>query len=424
MERPARCLPARMPTAGQAETEEAVLTTMKISKTGTDDLHQAMKGYVDAGERPGVVTVLARNDDVYIDAVGQHGFGSDRPMQRDTIFRIASITKPVVAAAALTLVQEGRLRLDAPIDRWIPELANRRVLRRLDGPLDDTVPAKRPIFVSDLLTMTMGMGAIMAPGRFPIMEALAEQQIFTPFRMPTQPSADEWIARLSNLPLMDQPGEVWRYDLSITLLGALIERATQQKLDDSLRERIFEPLEMKDTGFTVPPGKLHRLPTAYQKNPVTGALDVWDPTGFESFFAKSPGFAGAHGGLVSTADDYLKFARMLMERGRARGKTIIEEQLVDEMMSDRIPHDVKARSTFVPGFWEQRGWGYGVSVIRRVLPGEPRGCGWDGGYGTCAYWDRDTGVIVMLLSQRLVESPHYSDIYHDFFRHSYAAVGL
>jgi len=400
------------------------MTSKKISAGGLADLHQAMKGYVDRGERPGVVTLLSRGDETHVDAVGEHAFGSGRPMRRDTMFRIASITKPVVAAATLTLVQEGRLRLDEPIDRLIPELANRRVLRRLDGPLDDTAPANRPILVRDLLTMTMGLGAIMAPGRFPIMDALAEQGLFTPFRMPTQPSSDEWIARLSKLPLMDQPGEVWRYDTSITLLGALVERATKQSLHDALRERIFEPLDMKDTGFVVPPEKLERLPTAYQKNPATGALDVWDPAGTESFFAKLPGFAGAHGGLVSTADDYLAFARMLLERGSSRGRRIIAEELTVGMMKDQIPSDVKARSAFVPGFWEQRGWGYGLSVIHRVLPGEPRGCGWDGGYGTCAYWERETGVVVILLSQRLVESPQYSDIYHDFFRHAYAAVGL
>jgi CubicO group peptidase (beta-lactamase class C family) len=345
-------------------------------------------------------------------------------MQRDTLFRIASITKPVVAAAALTLIDEGRLRLDEPIDRLLPELANRRVLRRIDGPLDDTVPAKRPIWVRDLLTMTMGLGAVMTQGPTPIMAALMEAGVFTPFRMPTQASADEWVARLAKLPLMDQPGEVWRYDTSITLLGALVERAAQQSLHDALRERLFEPLGMKDTGFFVPADKLHRLPVTYQLNSTSGALDVWDPAGPESFFAKLPGFAGAHGGLVSTADDYLAFVKLLLDGGRASGRQIISEHLVHEMMSDQIPAEVKARSAFVPGFWKQRGWGFGLSVIEQELPDEPRGCGWDGGYGTCAYWDRSTGVAVILLSQRLVEGPFYQPIHHDFFRHSYAAAGL
>ena len=396
----------------------------KFSSTELQALHRSMAGYVERGERPGVITLLSRQGETHVDAIGTHAFGSERRMQRDTLFRIASITKPVVAAAALTLVHEGRLRLDEPIDRLLPELANRRVLRRVDGPLDDTVPAKRPIWVRDLLTMTMGMGALMTPGPVPIMDALLEKKVFTPFRMPSQASADEWVAGLAELPLMDQPGEVWRYDTSITLLGALVERATQQSLDDALRERLFEPLGMKDTGFSVPADKLHRLPVAYQLNSTTGALDVWDPAGPESFFAKPPGFAGAHGGLVSTADDYLAFANFLLGGGHAGGRQIISEHLVHEMMSDQISPHVKARSAFVPGFWEQRGWGYGLSVIQRELPGEPRGCGWDGGYGTCAYWDRKSGVVVILLSQRLVEGPFYQPIHHDFFRHSYAAVGL
>jgi CubicO group peptidase (beta-lactamase class C family) len=395
-----------------------------FSKTEMQALHRSMEGYVERGERPGIVTLLARHGETHVDAVGTHAFGSERAMQRDTLFRIASITKPVVAAAALTLIHEGRLRLDEPIDRLLPELANRRVLRRVDGPLDDTVPAKRPIWVRDLLTMTLGMGALMTPGRTAIMDAMMEQGVFTPFRMPAQASADDWVAGLAKLPLMDQPGEVWRYDTSITLLGALIERATQQSLHDALRELLFEPLGMKDTGFVVPADKLHRLSVAYQVNPTTGALDIWDPNGPESFFAKLPGFAGAHGGLISTADDYLAFVKLLLDGGRASGRQIISEQLVHEMMSDQISPDVKARSAFVPGFWEQRGWGYGLSVIKRELPAEPRGCGWDGGYGTCAYWDRGTGVVVILLSQRLVEGPFYQPIHHDFFRGAYAAARL
>lgn len=393
-----------------------------FSKTGLEALHRSMKSYVERGERPGVVTLVSRRGETHVDAVGAHAFGSERPMQRDTLFRIASITKPVVAAAALTLVDEGRLRLDEPIDRLLPELANRRVLRRLDGPLDDTVPAKRPIWVRDLLTMTMGIGAVMSPDPTPIMAALLEQGVMTPFRMPTQATADEWVARLAALPLMDQPGEVWRYDTSITLLGALIERATGQSLHDALSERLFEPLGMKDTGFFVPADKLHRFPVAYQANPSTGALEVWDPSGVESSFAQRPGFAGAHGGLVSTADDYLAFVNLLLEGGRAGGRQLISERLVQEMMSNHISAEVKARSAFVPGFWEQRGWGYGLSVIERELPNEPRGCGWDGGYGTCAYWERSTGVVVILLSQRLVAGPFYQAIHHDFFRDAYAAA--
>jgi CubicO group peptidase (beta-lactamase class C family) len=395
-----------------------------FSQKDLEALHARMESYVQRGERPGLVAALSRNGERHIDPVGTQAFGSARPMERGTIFRIASITKPVVAAAAMALVEEGRFRLNEPIDRLVPELRDRRVLRRLDGALDDTVPAKRPILVRDLLTMTMGMGAIMVPGSYPILDALAERGLFTPFQMPRQSSADEWLALLADLPLMDQPGEVWRYDTSITLLGALIERATKQSLEDVLSERIFQPVGMKDTSFAVPPEKLHRLAVAYQKNSKTGALEVWDPSGPESFFAKLPGFAGAHGGLVSTADDYLAFAQMLLEGGRVQGRAIISPALVAEMTSDQVPGDVKARSAFVPGFWERHGWGYGLSVVTRDVPGDGRGCGWDGGYGTSAYWDAKTGAIAVLLSQRLVDGPGFEAIRHDFFGAAYAAMRL
>ncbi len=395
------------------------------SPEGLERLRRSLNSYVEQGERPGLVSLVARGGEVHVDAIGSLGFADARPMRRDTIFRIASLSKPLVAAATLMLVQEGRLALDEPIDRLLPELAQRRVLRRLDGPLDDTVPARRPILVRHLLTLTMGMGAIMERGRFPISEALAERGLFVPFRMPTQASADEWLASLAQLPLMDQPGEVWRYDTSLTVLGALLERATGQHLHDLMRKRLLEPLGMKDTGFFVPKEQLDRLPVAYQRNPTSGALEVWDPSGADSFFARRPGFAGAHGGLVSTADDLLTFARLLLAGGRVRGQQLIAEGLVRKMLTEQVPEDVKGRSPFVPGFWDHQGWGYGLSIRKGAQPGEPRGCGWFGGYGTCAYWDRESGVTAILLSQRLVDSASSaSRIYADFFNGGYAAAGL
>jgi len=221
---------------------------------------------------------------------------------------------------------------------------------------------------------------------------------------------------------MDQPGEVWRYDTSITLLGALIERAARKPLGDVFAERIFQPIGMRDTGFVVPPEKLHRLPVAYQKNNETGKLEVWDPSGESSFFAKSHGFPGAHGGLVSTVDDYAAFAQMMLNKGKVGSTRVLTAESVDAMTTDHIPQEVKARSIFVPGFWNLRGWGYALSVIKKQEPGEPRGYGWDGGYGTVAYWDNRTGTIVLLFSQRLVEGPTYSEIFHKFFSESYDAL--
>lgn len=411
-------------SGNQSFAEVLAMNSTQFSSDKMQRLHDVMAAYVAAGERPGVVTLVSKNGETHVDAIGTQEFGGDALMRRDTIFRIASITKPIIGAATMRLIEEGKLTLDEPIDRLIPELSKRRVLKRLDGPIDDTVPAKRPILVRDLLTMRMGVGAIMAQGNYPIMNALMEAGVFVPFSASKARNADEWISKLAAFPLMDQPGEVWRYDTSITLLGALIERATGKSLGNVLEENIFEPLGMKDTGFMVPADKLHRLPVCYQKNQQTGKLEVWDPSGPNSFWAKTPGFPDARGGLVSTADDYLAFAQMLLNKGKAGNRQILSAKSVEAMMTDQIPENVKARSLFIPGFWEQRGWGYAVSIIKKNLPGEPHGIGWDGGYGTCAYWDPKTGVVVIMLSQRLVEGPTYSEIFQKFFDNIYAAADV
>jgi CubicO group peptidase (beta-lactamase class C family) len=404
----------------KAETMNA----SQFSKEGLQRLHKDLAGYVAAGDRPGFVMLVSKNGETHVDAIGTHELKGGTPMRRDTIFRIASITKPITGAVTMRLIEEGKLSLDEPIDRLIPELANRRVLKQLNGPLDDTVPAKRPILVSDLLTMRMGMGAIMSPDPHPIQVALMQEGVFTPFYMPTTRNADEWIAKLATFPLMNQPGEVWRYDTSITLLGALIERTTGKPLGDVFEELILGPLGMTDTGFVVPSGKLDRLPTAYQKNQQTGKLEVWDPSGEASFFAKQHGFPGAHGGLVSTVDDYFAFAQMMMNKGRHGNRQVLSAKSVELMMTDHIPADVKAHSTFIPGFWDLRGWGYGGSIIKKHEPGEPRGFGWDGGYGLVAYWDATSGVIALLFSQRLVTSPFYDEIFKKFFNGVYAAASV
>src|SRR3989449_11035342 len=188
------------------------------------------------------------------------------------------MTKPITAAATMILVEECKLRLDEPVDRWLPELADRQVLKRLEGPPDDTVPAKRPITVRDLLTFRMGFGQMMAPpDTYPILQAASEQQIgMGPPSPSSMPAPDEWMRRLGSLPLMHQPGEQWMYNTGSDVLGVLIARASGQPLETFLRERIFEPLGMKDTGFSVPADKIDRLPASYGTNFETGALEVYD----------------------------------------------------------------------------------------------------------------------------------------------------
>jgi CubicO group peptidase (beta-lactamase class C family) len=394
-----------------------------FSTVGPRRLHRAMAAAVDRGDLPGVVTVLSRGSETVMDAIGTQAFGDPVPMRFDTIFRIASLSKPIAAAAAMILVEDGKLALDEPVDRLLPELANRRVLRRLDGPVDDTVPAVRPITVDDLLTLRMGIGAIMAPGEYPIVQAMIEQRVAVGPFLPDAASPDAWIADLGRLPLMRQPGEAWLYDTGLTVLGVLIARASGRPLEDFMHQRVFAPLGMKDTGFSVPAGKLDRLAGSYMRDPATGQLGVFDPAGSASRFSRPPGFPSASGGLVSTAGDYLAFAATMLNQGEHEGKRLLSKRSVELMTTDHITPRQKAVSPFGPGFWDKCGWGLGLSIVHRPQPGEPRGFGWLGGYGTAAHWDPHSGLIAILMTQRMMESPAAPQVFTDFWLAADAAIG-
>src|SRR3989442_9068302 len=280
------------------------MSTAGLSKARLGRMHDVMAGYVERGEVPGLVTLVSRRGEVHVDAIGMKAVGESRPRRRDTIFRISSMTKPITAVATMILVEECKVRLDEPVDRWLPELAERKVLKRLDGPLDDTVPANRPIPVRDLLTFRMGFGQMMAPpDAYPILKAASEQQIgMGPPSPSTLPAPDEWIRRLGTLPLMHQPGEKWMYNTGSDVLGVLIARASGQPLETFLRERIFAPLGMKDTGFSVPAAKLDRLATSYWTHPQSGALEVYDAAEGGQW-SRPPAFPSGGAGLVCTIDD-------------------------------------------------------------------------------------------------------------------------
>ena len=382
-----------------------------------------MRGYVERGELAGVVTLLCRHDEVQVEAIGAQNLATATPIQRETIFRIASMTKPITAAAAMILVEETKLRLDEPVDRWLPELADRKVLRGIDSPLDDTVPAKRPITLRDLLTFRLGLGAVMAfPDVYPIQKAMAEAGI-APGPRPLSFSADEFMARVGGLPLVHQPGEQWMYHTGSDILGVLIARAAGMSLGDFLRERIFEPLAMKDTGFSVPEAKLDRLASCYHADPATGRLAVYDEARGGPW-ASQPVFESGGGGLVSTADDYLAFGRMLLRYGRHGADRILSRPAVELMTADQLTPEQKASSPFVPGFWDTRGWGFGLSVItRRGGVGlSPGSFGWDGGFSTSGYCDPHEDVVGILLVQRMMTSPSGFDFHSDFWTLAYQAI--
>jgi CubicO group peptidase (beta-lactamase class C family) len=346
-------------------------------------------------------------------------------MRRDTIFRISSMTKPITAAATMMLVEECKLRLDEPIDRWLPELAERLVLKRLDGPLDDTVPAKRPITVRDLLTFRMGFGQMMAPpDAYPILRAANEQQIgMGPPSPSSMPAPDEWIRRLGQLPLMHQPGERWMYNTGADVLGVLIARASGQPLEAFLRERIFEPLGMKDSGFSVSAASLDRLATSYWTNPETGGLVVYDAAEGGQW-SRPPAFPSGAAGLVSTIDDYLAFGQMMLNQGKHESSRILSRLSVELMTTDQLTPEQKAMSGLVPGYFDSHGWGFGVSMVTRRdgIAAVPGRYGWDGGMGTSWYSDPKEEMVTILMTQRAWTSPSPPDVCLDFWTSAYQAI--
>ena len=394
-----------------------------FSKTRLERMADVMRGHVERGEMAGAVMLLCRHDEAHMEAIGAQDLASARPMRRDTIFRIASMTKPITAAAAMILVEEARLRLDEPVDRWLPELADRRVLRGIDSALDDTVPAKRPITLRDLLTFRPGLGAVMAPpDRYPIQQAMAEAGV-APGPKPLAFSPDEFMERVGRLPLIHQPGERWMYHTGSDMLGVLIARAAGTSLGEFLRERIFEPLGMKDTGFSVPETKLGRLATCYQTDVTGSRLAVYDEAR-GGLWARPPAFESGGGGLVSTADDYLAFERMMLGYGRHGAERILSRPAVELMTSDQLTPEQKAASPFFPGFWDTRGWGFGLSVITRRggVALSPGSFGWDGGFSTSGYCDPREDMVGILLAQRLMQGPAGYQFHGDFWTLAYQAI--
>jgi CubicO group peptidase (beta-lactamase class C family) len=400
------------------------MSTGGLSAARLDRMRRVMAGYVERGEVPGLITLVNRRGEEHVEVIGTLEEGGTEPVRRDTIFRISSMSKPIAAVAAMILVEECRLRLDEPVDRMLPELANRTVLRRLDGPLDDTVPAERQITVRDLLTLRMGFGQMYAPpDRYPVLKAANDYQIgMGPPTPAATPPPDEWIRRLGSLPLLHQPGERWMYHTASDVLGVLIARVADQPLEVFLRERVFEPLGMTDTAFSVPAAKLDRLATSYQVSPNTGALELYDPVEGGQWSSPPP-FPSAGGGLVSTVDDYSAFGRMMLDRGRYGGKRLLSRPAVEAMTTDQLTPAQKAVSGFLPGYFDTRGWGLGMSVVTRRadLAAVPGQFGWDGGLGTSWFSDPTEDMVAILMTQRS-GFPLLSPVYLDFWTSLYQAI--
>src|SRR6185437_2588185 len=358
--------------------------------TNGEMLERIVEAAVAQGQAPGVVAAVAHGDETYVTAAGAMAVDGP-PMREDTVFRISSVTKPITAAVILGLIEDGRLSVDEPVDRLLPELAGRRVLRRPDGALDDTVAAERPITTRDLLTFTFGFGMasemFSATAPWPVVARSEELGLSTigPPNPDVQPDPDAWIARFGSLPLLAQPGERWLYGTGASVLGVMAARAAGKPFGEVLQTRLFEPLGMRDTAFWS--SETDRLATAYVAKPE--GLKVWDEP--DGLWSRPPAFGDGAGGLVSSADDLLAFARMLL----AGGGPVLLPESVRAMSTDQLTDAQMARGGLGPGFFAHKSWGFCQAVY------DTGAFGWNGGFGTSWLVDPAHDLVVIVLTQRL-----------------------
>jgi CubicO group peptidase (beta-lactamase class C family) len=402
--------------AARASQESPVITDLERLKGTAVQAAAVLHQHIASGYMPGAIALVSHADAVQVVLVGRHSREMPGVLRRNAIFRISSMTKPVTAAAAMMLIEDGRLRLDAPIDYWLPELAHRRVLKRIDSELHDTVPARRAITVADLLTFRLGWGIVLAaPDTYPIQKQIAALKLVG-FGAPDPASPigpDEWLKRLGTLPLMAQPGEQWLYNTGAYVLGVLLARASGRSLPELLRTRIFEPLGMGDTGFFVTPDKRDRLVSAYRLE--SGSLVLYDDPA-SSAWATPPAFPDGGAGLVSTADDFLAFSQLLLHRGRANGRRLLTEASITAMTTNQLSAAQRDSGAAILG--SGRGWGYGMSVlVTKSDEGLPDGAyGWNGGLGTTWVTDPNTRMTALLMTQTMFTSPTPPAVHQELWR--------
>jgi CubicO group peptidase (beta-lactamase class C family) len=387
----------------------------RVSRIG-----ESVDDHVDADDVGGVAWLAACGDDIQRGTAGHLTRGEDAPIAPDSLFRIASITKPIAAVAALILVEEHLLRLDDPVDALLPELADRRVLVDPLGSIDgETVAAERPITVHDVLTFRTGLGMdFHAPFPQPLLQAMDELRIGTAPPAPqVAPEPDEWIRKLATLPLLHQPGARWTYHHSADILGVLVARAAGAPFEVVLRDRVFAPLGMVDTAFAAT--DVARLGSSYERNPA-GEPVVFDPP--DGQWSTPPAFPSGGGGLVSTVDDVYAFGRMLLAGGRLPdGDRLLSRAAVDAMTINQV--DVGGATGPTPD--GSQGWGFGVGVhLRRTGLGPTVGSyGWTGGLGSSWANDPNHGVVgIILTTDAFAGAFPLPAVIQDFWTDMYAAL--
>ncbi|EKF23887.1 beta-lactamase family protein [Mycolicibacterium hassiacum DSM 44199] len=355
-----------------------------------DGNQESIQAAIDAGLLAGAVTLVWQGGRVLqVNELGHRDIDAGLPMQRDTIFRIASMSKPITVAAAMTLVEQGRLALTDPVAEYLPELSNMRVLDTPGGPLEATHPARRAITIEDLMTHRSGLAYFFSVGG-PLARAYS--------RVSARQRPDGWLAEIAALPLQHEPGARMTYSVATDVLGIVLERIEGKSLQDVLTERILGPLNMTDTGFFVDPRNRGRVATMYRLNPD----DTLDPDAMGPPPVTPPPFCMGGANLFSTADDYLTFARMLLGGGEVDGVRVLSEESVRLMRTDRLTPEQKQHDFLGMPFWIGRGFGLNLSVVTdparsRPLFG-PGGLGtfsWPGAYGT--WWQADPSADLILI---------------------------
>ncbi|MFD1210443.1 serine hydrolase domain-containing protein [Arthrobacter sp. GCM10027362] len=381
-----------------------------------DNLRDILQTHVGRGLLPGAVGLVARGGRLEVQAAGSADVEGSAPMARESVFRIASLTKPITAAAVMMLVEDGLIGLQDPVRPWLPELASPWVVRTPASPVDDVVPAARPITVADLLSSRAGYGF---PSDFSLP---AVKLLFSELKQgPPQPQLvappDEWMAALSRIPLLHQPGVAWLYNTCSDLQGVLIARVSGRPLPEFLAGRLFEPLGMADTGFAVPADRLERFTSYYRAGPA-GGLELVDAPGGQ--WSSLPAFPSGAGGLASTVDDLYAFARMLLAGGTAGGRRLLSPESVRQMTTNHLTRFQREAGRL---FLEGQGWGFGGSVdVEPIDPWNmPGRYGWVGGTGTAAHIVPPTGAVTILLSQVEMAGPTPPNLMRDFWRYAAGA---
>jgi len=377
--------------------DDASLDVTGFSKDKLAAIPPMLQGQVDKGNLSGFVTLLWRHGQVaQVNTVGWRNIADKAPMQRDTIFRIASMTKPITSVAILQLMEEGKLRLDDPITKWAPEFAGMKVLKNAEGPLDEVYDSPRDITIDDLLTHRAGLAygfTSVGPIAYAHQKALGDV-------LNSDMSPDAWMAALGGLPLSYPPGERFHYSHATDVLGFLVGRIDGKPFRQSLIDRIFKPLGMSDTDFYFPLSKRDRMATVYRVGK-TGELEV---SPFK-MYDEPPAFTGGGGGLTSTVDDYLKFIRMLMGKGEVDGVRLLKPETVELMLTNRLTPAQREITFMGLPFWMGQGFGLGLSIVddaekQAWMGATANGAfSWPGAFGTWWRGDPANDMIILYMIQ-------------------------